>query len=912
MKKLRSVIVRELNLKTTGWSDLSPQSSMKALIHTLFTLTACLISFGLKGQIVVNGVVQDSLQRPIAGVSLTVTGSHVSGPIAAFSISNGKGEYSLKINLPDETKLFMKISRIGYASKTIVLYNGSQDVPITLVPSPNELKEVKVQSNAAVNQRGDTLSYNVGSFQTEQDRSIGDVLKKLPGISVAASGEIQYQGKPIQQLTVDGLNLMEGQYGILSTNLPADAVTKIQVVENDQRVRVLDSLVPSNETTINLKLKKLTVAGNLEVGAGLSPALRHASLTVMLFNQRFQMLHSFLSNNTGEDGAGLLNAKPLGLSFRNNTGFKLNGITSIMQGALPPFEKTRWLRNNLNQWSSNLLKKLENDIVVKVNLAVVNDHQQLESSTVTIISPLTEQPIEIREFQRNSYNMHKMLGHFVVEKNVKRIFFRNNLSMAADFYRDIGRIGNSRDQIHQRDLHESRTLDNRFTLTTAVGKQLITINSLVNYQLLPENLSVTPGPFPNLVDSSAAYPEGKQVVKTAGWNADHYADATKRVNGIVFKLRAGILISRKTLESSLHRLSGGETQPAAELFRNDLHIRRTSVYSALDLNYEFNRGFFSLSLPLQSLNVQLLTANSASARTLAFEPNLYMEWKLAKNFKTLISGNRQYNISGDPGYSYPGYILNNYRTLMRYPGILPTSRVLIATAGFEYKIPQKGYLMNGTVSIMQNRLNVLYSTIFEPDGTSTIQAEISPNEQLQKKGALSAGRLFSGIQTTIRLNASAAVNKYERVLNGSNLSLTNNEYTVGFFGTNNSSPYFIPEVSMRMTWISAKMEDHSLINSFLRQEHQFKASVFPVKKHSLTGVFTLYKYDQKGFRDQRFMDLLYRFTSQKKHRVGYEVRCNNLLNSRTFASVYTDGYTTIQNRFSLRPRQLIFVARIIL
>lgn len=40
-----------------------------------------------------------------------------------------------------------------------------------------------------IREQGDTISYTVGSFAQAQDRSIGDVLKRMPGITAAPSAD---------------------------------------------------------------------------------------------------------------------------------------------------------------------------------------------------------------------------------------------------------------------------------------------------------------------------------------------------------------------------------------------------------------------------------------------------------------------------------------------------------------------------------------------------------------------------------------------------------------------------------------------------------------------------------------------------------------------------------------------------
>ena len=67
----------------------------------------------------------------------------------------------------------------------------------------------------------------------------------MPGIEVLDDGKILYQGKPINKYYIEGLDLLEGKYNLANKNLPHKEVTKVQVLENHQPIKVLDSLVYS-------------------------------------------------------------------------------------------------------------------------------------------------------------------------------------------------------------------------------------------------------------------------------------------------------------------------------------------------------------------------------------------------------------------------------------------------------------------------------------------------------------------------------------------------------------------------------------------------------------------------------------------------------------------------------------------
>ena len=99
---------------------------------------------------------------------------------------------------------------MSFAKKYIPLDSVSMPLTVALEPGNTLLKEVTVKAER-IREQGDTISYSVSSFAQEQDRSIGDVLRRMPGINVESSGKIQYQGEDINKFYIEGADLLGGK-----------------------------------------------------------------------------------------------------------------------------------------------------------------------------------------------------------------------------------------------------------------------------------------------------------------------------------------------------------------------------------------------------------------------------------------------------------------------------------------------------------------------------------------------------------------------------------------------------------------------------------------------------------------------------------------------------------------------------
>ncbi len=119
------------------------------------------------------------------------------------------------------------------------------------------LEEVVLKAQAAVRIKGDTTEFIADSFKVKEGATVEDLLKKLPGFSVNAKGEIVAQGKRVDKVLVDGEEFFGDDPTMATQNISAKAVDKVQVFETKTEQQQMTGMSTGNEgKTVNIKLKE--------------------------------------------------------------------------------------------------------------------------------------------------------------------------------------------------------------------------------------------------------------------------------------------------------------------------------------------------------------------------------------------------------------------------------------------------------------------------------------------------------------------------------------------------------------------------------------------------------------------------------------------------------------------------------
>ncbi|VAW19843.1 Putative TonB-dependent receptor, partial [hydrothermal vent metagenome] len=238
----------------------------------------------------------------------------------AFAITDEEGRYQLKL----KKGITYKISIIFMGFKAINLTvtptkNGSKN--FILKEITNQLDEVIIELPVTVKE--DTITYNTNKFVTGEERKLKQVLKKLPGVEVDKNGTVTVQGKKITTMLVEGKKFFGGGSKLAVENIPANAIDKIQVLDNYSEIAFLKNVSDTDEMAMNIMLKedkKQFVFGDIEAGKGTKDYYRtHSNLFYYSPKTNVNFIGNL--NNTGEKT----------FTFKDYLSFQ-GGLSAILKG----------------------------------------------------------------------------------------------------------------------------------------------------------------------------------------------------------------------------------------------------------------------------------------------------------------------------------------------------------------------------------------------------------------------------------------------------------------------------------------------------------------------------------------------------------------------------------------------------
>lgn len=851
----------------------------------------------------ISGKIANSGGESLSGATVTVSPDST-GAILAYGISRADGSFGINLN-SEADSVFVKVSYIGFQAWSSTIANKDQQLEVVLEESSEELKEVMVEARI-IRQRGDTLSFSVAAFKDQKDRVIADVLKKMPGIEIMPGGQIHYQGKPIQKYYIEGLDLLEGRYSLANNNISADDVSDVQILENHQPVKVLDSLEFSERASLNIKLKKeVTVSGTAEVGTGFSPLLWNTKITPMIFTKKQQAVVTYQANNTGSDVSREIRDFSISDFGREEFSINKRDWLGIRQLSPPPFQQGRWLDNNVHLGSVNYLIRLKEDVDLKTNISYLNDAQQQIGNTQTRFFTPTD-TIDLVEHTRNFLFMNTLQSRFIFERNTADNYLKNELEANGYWDSQRGNIITPDATIQQRLSNPFSVIRNKLRMLKPVGKQLVTFRSNTGYTEANQSLRVEPGQFTELLNDGAAYEQMQQLLESSTFFTDNSAGFTKGINDFTIAPEIGFSIRKQQLDSRLGVVDDGSSRFLDGDFRNNLDFLSSRVYFTSRFSYKKNNWNIRLLTPVNYRNITLEEAFLGEARDLGrltLEPNLYVKKKISAYWEGSASASLS-NDFRDFRNMYQGFVLSSYRNIQRYNSPLPESFTQSYNGRLAYRNPLNSIFANASYIYAVTENNLLYSNVVGEGGTLLMEAIERKNTSTSHRLSAEASKYFNKLHSTFDIGASYSVTAREQLLNNAPTEVNSRILGLDLSVESEVTDWLSASYNGNFSFLQTALEGRDF-EEIGNQRHLLDLSVFPADNQYFS-LETEYYYNNlsQQNRNSYFLNLGYQYTFEERN-IDLSASWNNVLGTDEFVNVSSNEFSYVQSTYRLRPSQVL-------
>ncbi len=818
-----------------------------------------------------SGKVKDKKGEPLVGASVVAMTNGNS--IVAYCLTNDSGIYRLVV--PEgKTPANIVVSYMGFQKKEISFSDLKDGMTITLMEGEFNLKEVKIKAER-IQSTGDTLTYSVAGFRQGQDRSIADVIAKMPGLEVKADGKVEYQGKPISKFYIEGLDLMGSQYGVANRNISADKIKSVQVLENHQPVKSLRGVSFSEQAALNLVLKddaKAVWTGAADIGLGYGDDfLYDCRLMGMRFNKKYQTLMMYKNNNIGKQlGNEVLDLATL---LKGRSGSE-QGILSMMSVEAPDLADNRYTFNNSHLVAGNWLWKTGEDSELRVQGNGFIDKTDMQSNNSSTYLTLADMPVIVEE-QNVSNTRSEWKGEANYQYNGNKSFIKNNLKGYVDFNKSVGTMlynGQRTDMMikpHKRSLAE----DFQMSHTTASGN-ISNIDSYWTYNYLPGQLLTIDG-------------------MTERLNLGFFSTQ----NDFRYNLKIGRQYLNNEIGINYDRQSIGVAMGEAAEQANVYQLFRT--YWTPSVSFLFGKHRVGVK---SMISYARQSYRESKSNHLWVDPSLNWNWKatVVSEFSANM-GYRNTPLMGKAIYDTP--IFTGYRTQRANRGETDVVRSFYANAAYKYSNPVLGLFFNIRPTYNRTSGNILYESAI--NGNVYTMTATEKEYAMQTVGM--AGRIsktFGWAKTLIGLGTSHNTTDYCLLVSGlvNDARMTTTTAALDY----SLRPVRILSVEGKSNVYFYKQKNRTTPNllsgSTTDWEHFLKLHIFPANGWMMSIKNELFHTSDKSVGTNYFLDFA---ISYKAKRWELSLTANNLIGTSVFERRTLGNTIESYSITRLRPREFV-------
>lgn len=249
----------------------------------------------------ISGTVIDSLTRkPVGYVTVALARQGTTRNLNG-ALTDDKGSFKIENIVPGKYKL--TVSFMGYQTKVINVSTSlkkpdASTGTIILSPSANMLKEVAVTGEVpVVENRVDKVVYNAEKDATVSGGNAGDVLRKVPMVSVDQDGNVSLRGSQNVKILINGKpsGAVAASTADAMKMLPADQIKNVEVITSPSAKYDAEG----TGGIINIITKKREMSGvSGSVSGGVGTRQNNGNANLNINKNRLSITANFGGNST--------------------------------------------------------------------------------------------------------------------------------------------------------------------------------------------------------------------------------------------------------------------------------------------------------------------------------------------------------------------------------------------------------------------------------------------------------------------------------------------------------------------------------------------------------------------------------------------------------------------------------------
>jgi CarboxypepD_reg-like domain len=865
----------------------------------------------LHAQSTITGMVLDKVARPVAFANVILKLQN-NPSITGYTHTDKDGNYILRTTRTGNFEIsFSAMSYKTTVFPLIIDANKNYTQDCKLQEEFMVLNEVFVTSTLPIVIKKDTIIIDAKVFAKGNETLVEDLLRKIPGLNISEDGTVKVGNQEVEKIMVEGDDFFEHGYKILTKNLNAGVVDKVEIYKKYSSNRLLKEIENSDKVALNLTLKKNLKTqwfGNISLGYGVVSENRYETRTnLMSFRKKAKYYAIGNLNNTGKDAIGEVNQliRPYQEGQVGNLGDDQSATSLLeLQSDKPNLKSERINFNNAELVAINAIFKVSPKVKIKTlgffnwdeNDFYSNQSQKFKIENLTFANS-------------EDYNLRKNKGIGFGKIDLTYDVSKTKMLEYTGKYNNANQNTNTNLVFNKESTTENlkennELIDQKITFTNKFNsnKALVLTSRYIN-EKTPQNYKNNVSFFSDLLPGSSNATEVSQIsenkMQFAGLEAGLLS---KSKNENTLELKSGLKYRQDFLNSKLFFEEDNNAIIAPLDYLNTVKYVAGDAYLNSKYFYFLGKCAFQGSLELHQL-FNKLQKNEITTNEHPFfvNPELLFVWQI--NDKSKISTSYSYNKTNARILDvFNNYILTGYNTFEKGTGNF--KQLQASTFYLKYELGNWGdkFFAYATAFFSKNHDFYTTNTLLKPQYSQSEKIIIKGRELLSLSS--NVDWFLKPISSNLKLELNYSKSNYKNIVNNTNLRQVYSEsYT--FNSELRSSFKGILNYHFGSKWTVSEIK--TAITNRNTDTMSFLDLSFVFNKKLNAGIQTeryFFGNLDKNNNEYYFLDLNanYKVVDNK---LSFTLSGQNLLDTKTFRQTFVSDIVVSTTEYRLLPRYVL-------